>query len=71
MGDPLAIDVTANSFTRYRATRIDEGVTASTVNHDLAYLKAVFNELDRVGEWIHGNPLARLRKIKIQETELT
>ena len=71
MGDPLAIDVTANSFTRYRATRLDGGVTANTVNHDLAYLKAVFNELDRVGEWIHGNPLARLRKIKIQETELT
>ena len=26
-------------------------VSANTLNHELAYLRAVFNELERLGEW--------------------
>jgi integrase len=43
---------------------------ANTLNHELAYLRAVFNELGRLGEWEGDNPLAKVRKIKFDEAEM-
>lgn len=40
------------------------------LNHELAYLQAVFNELTRLGEWDGDNPLAKVRKLKFDETEM-
>lgn len=71
MKDPLAIDVTSKLFVDTRSHRMSTGASANTVNHDLAYLKAVFNELDRLGEWSHGNPVGKVRKIQQQDLELT
>lgn len=45
-------------------------VSANTLNHELAYLRAVFNELDRLGEWKGENPLAKVRALKFDETEM-
>lgn len=70
LGDPLAIDLTPSLFTRYRATRLSQ-VTANTVNHEQAYLSAVYGSLIKFGEWKHGNPLTGLPKIKHDEPELT
>ncbi|MEN4946789.1 phage integrase [Pseudomonas proteolytica] len=39
-------------------------------NHELAYLSAVFNELKRLEEWAEDNPLANVRKLKFDETEM-
>lgn len=45
-------------------------ISANMLNHELAYLRAVFNELERVGEWVGDNPLAKVRKLKFDEVEM-
>lgn len=45
-------------------------VGANTLNHELAYLRAVFNELHRLGEWEGGNPVDKVRALKFDETEM-
>ena len=45
-------------------------VSANTLNHELAYLSAVFNELDRLGEWKSENPLGKVRRLKFDEPEM-
>jgi integrase len=41
------------------------------LNHELAYLRAVFNELKRLGQWALPNPLGAVRSLKFDETEMT
>lgn len=45
-------------------------VSANMLNHELTYLRAVFNELARLGEWDADNPLDKVRKLKFDETEM-
>lgn len=45
-------------------------VSANTLNHELAYLRAMFNELERLGEWKGDNPLGKVRALKFDETEM-
>jgi site-specific recombinase XerD len=45
-------------------------ISANMLNHELAYLTAVFNELSRLGEWDSDNPLGKVRKLKFDETEM-
>ena len=45
-------------------------ISANMLNHELAYLTAVFNELARLGEWDNDNPLGKVRKLKFDETEM-
>ncbi|KVD29398.1 integrase [Burkholderia ubonensis] len=71
MGDPLADRFTAETFAEYRARRLAAGITANNLNREQAYLRAMFNELSRIGIWTRENPLAKLRQFKIQEAELT
>jgi integrase len=71
MRNPIASTITAKDFSYYRSARMDEDkVTPNTVNHELAYLKTVFNELDRAGEWSLPNPISKLKAIKFDEIEL-
>jgi integrase len=68
LGDPIASTFTALDFGRYRTQRLKD-CTPATVNHEHRYLKAVFNELIRLGVWHEANPLALLRQLKVDETE--
>lgn len=70
MGDPVADRFTVDTFTSYRARRIESGITASNMNREHAYLRAMFNELARLGKWSKENPLARLRGFKVQQDEM-
>lgn len=45
-------------------------ISANMLNHELAYLRAVFNELERLGEWKGANPLAKVRALKFDEAEM-
>ena len=71
MGDPVADRFSAETFAAYRATRLDAGVSASNMNRELAYFRAMFNELVRLGAWPRENPLGRLRQFKVPERELS
>jgi len=79
LGDPVATEFSSHDFAAYRERRLNgevfvpgqrKQVTPTTINRELLYLQAVFNELGRLGEWTGGNPLAVLRQYKVQETEL-
>lgn len=71
IGDPPASKFTVDMFAQYRTRRLAQGVTANNLNREHAYLRAVFNELRRLGLWDGANPLGELRQYKIQENELT
>lgn len=42
-----------------------------TMNRRLAYVNAMFNELERLEHWKKGNPLQKLRAFKLQQRELS
>ena len=71
MKDPTSGDFDISVFTSYRSKRLQEGITLNTVNREHAYLRAMFNELIRLGYWKKSNPLKDLRQFKIQENELS
>lgn len=67
LGDPVARHFTAADFTRWRSSSKN---SKNTLNHKQAYLRAVFNELSRLGEWQEPNPLANVRQFALDEKEL-
>ena len=79
MGDPLATEFNAKLFSTYREQRLSgkitrsdrvKSVTPRTVNLELAYFRAMFNELKRLDDWTAPNPLENVREFKIAEVEL-
>ena len=79
MGDPLATEFNAKLFSTYREQRLSgkitrsdrvKAVTPRTVNLELAYFRAMFNELKRLDDWTAPNPLENVREFKIAEIEL-
>ncbi len=71
LGNPFADQLRPEHFAEYRAKRLAAGITANAINREHAYLRAVFNELERIGLWKAGNPLAKVRQMKIAERELS
>lgn len=71
LGNPMAEEFKSEMFAQYRARRMNEGITANTMNREHSYLRAVFNELERLGQWKKENPLKKIRQIKITERELS
>lgn len=79
MGNPLATEFNAKIFASYREQRLSGKITRSTrvktvtprtVNLELAYFRAMFNELRRLDEWTSPNPLENVREFKISESEM-
>lgn len=79
MGNPLATEFNAKIFASYREQRLSGKITRSTrvktvtprtVNLELAYFRAMFNELRRLDEWTVPNPLEKMREFKISESEM-
>lgn len=69
--DPVVDQFKPEMFAEYRAKRLGEGITASNLNREHAYLRAVFNELGRLGHWKGENPLSKVRQFKVQDRELS
>lgn len=70
LGNPLASEFESLAWARYRQARLKDA-SPHTVNHEQRYLSAVFSELIRLGAWNGVNPLAKIRQIKTDQTELT
>ena len=66
LDNPVGALFTSEVFARYREKRVSE-VTTTTINREHAYLRAVFNELKRLGVITYENPLINIRQFK--ETE--
>ncbi|WP_299138135.1 tyrosine-type recombinase/integrase [uncultured Vibrio sp.] len=69
LGNPIASNLTAEDFAKYREQRVIE-VSTTTINREHSYLRAMFNELDRLGIIKFENPLAKIRQFKEREKEL-
>jgi len=69
LGNPVASDLSAEQFAQYREARTIE-VSTTTINREHSYLRAMFNELDRLGVIKFDNPLIKIRQFKEREGEL-
>lgn len=79
MGEPKAPEFNASMFSIYRKKRLSgefsrtariSQVTPRTVNLELTYFRAMFNELKRLGHWKLDNPLNEIRPFKTEESEM-
>jgi integrase len=68
LGDPKICNFTKHDFLKYRNKRSD--LTPNTINHQHAYLAAVFSELVRL-DLLEKNPMQGIKKLKINEKELS
>lgn len=71
MGNPTVSEFGSDLFAGYRAKRLADGIKPETVNREHAYMRAVFNELKRLGIFKGENPLSQVRKIRTPERELS
>lgn len=80
INNPIAVNFTAKDFTEYRSKRLSgeiyrtervKTVSQRTLNLELTYVKAMFNELIRLGEWTLKNLVGRIRQFRIDEQEMT
>lgn len=76
---PLAREFDAQMFSRYREKRLSgdyarsnrvKKVAPRTINLELAYFRAVFNELGRLAEWKGDNPIKNVRPFRTEESEM-
>ncbi|WP_340146988.1 phage integrase [Halomonas sp. PA16-9] len=71
MDNPYAYTIRPASAAKFRQFRLEQGLSPNTVNHDIAYLRAVFNVLIQLGEWHGDNPFAAIKAIRLPERELS
>ncbi|HGS4979222.1 TPA: tyrosine-type recombinase/integrase [Vibrio diabolicus] len=69
LGNPIGSDLTGEKFAFYREERTKE-VSTTTVNREHAYMRAMFNELKRLGVIKFNNPLEGIRQFKERDNEL-
>jgi integrase len=77
LGDPKALTFKGEDFLRYRNERLKmesyrgKKVSPNGVNHEHAYLSALYGTLIKLKNWKHENPMKGVPKLKIDEPELT
>lgn len=69
LGNPVAANFSAEDFAIYREKRSHE-VSTGTMNREHSYLRAVYNELLRLGVIKYANPLVNIRQFKEKENPL-
>lgn len=69
LGNPIGSQLTASDFSAYREERT-KTISTTTANREHSYLRAMFNELERLGVITFPNPLAKIRQFKEREGEL-
>jgi len=65
LGDPVARALDASVYASLRRKRLEAGVSGRTLNNELGYVRAVFNERKDLGEIDYANPLAGVRLLKL------
>lgn len=70
MGDRRVSTLQGSHYLVFRKYRLDKKISPNTCNHELAYLKTVFNRLIRSGQ-LSRNPIAGIPLLKFDEVELT
>ncbi|WP_052081148.1 tyrosine-type recombinase/integrase [Pseudomonas sp. ML96] len=71
LGDPEATKLTGAHLVELRRKELESGAVPKSINNRFTYLKAVFNELHRLGDIDYSNPLAKVKPLKFQERQLS
>lgn len=71
MGSPRAYMLTRSLLMKYRSTRLQEGVSASTINRDLCLMSGMFSLLIEMEEFHLDNPFQTVRKLKQENIEMS
>jgi integrase len=69
--DPVAAVLDPSEYAHDRRRRINAGISTKTLNNELGYLRAVFNELRGLAQIDYVNPLELVKPFKIDERELS
>jgi integrase len=71
LSDPVASNLDVSKYSFYRSQRLQQNIQPSTLNRELATLKALFRELKRLSVIDYDSPIFKIRKLKESKTELT
>ncbi|KAB7898025.1 tyrosine-type recombinase/integrase [Rouxiella sp. S1S-2] len=71
MEDPMLYQVDSKCIVAYRAYRLEQGIKASTINHDLFALSGVFKTMAKIGEYHGENPVSTLSPLKEVRSEMS
>lgn len=71
LGNPIASDLKGHHYSQYRANRAGQGIAPKTLNNELGYLKAIYNEMQTLGNIHYECPIAGVRPLKVPERELS
>ncbi|MDH1008308.1 tyrosine-type recombinase/integrase [Pseudomonas nicosulfuronedens] len=71
LGDPVAATLRPQVYAHDRRVRNEGGTSPKTLNNELGYLRAVYNELKGLGEVLYANPLELVKPFRIEERELS
>lgn len=69
--DPVAIKLDPHVYANDRRLRMEAGASPKTLNNELGYLRAVYNELRGLGTIDYPNPLELVKPLRVQERELS
>ncbi|MFI8979371.1 phage integrase [Ectopseudomonas khazarica] len=69
--NPQGSKLDPQTYAQDRRIRLGEGASPKTLNNELGYLRAVYNELRGLGVIDYANPLALVKPLKVQERELS
>jgi site-specific recombinase XerD len=68
--NPVAASLDTTLYVAYRSERLNKDISGHTLNRELAYLKALYNDLIRSGHFKGNNPVSKIKLLKVQETEM-
>lgn len=80
LGNPIASTMTTDDYQNYLDNRknknaytknYNQSVCDNTLNHDLAYMRAMFNTLIKLGKWKFENPIQGIEAIAMKQSEIT
>jgi len=63
--DPVSSSFDTVHYLAYRSNRLNDGLSGHTLNRELAYLKALYNELIRSGHYKGCNPVSQISLLKM------
>lgn len=69
--NPVAALIDASDYAHDRRVRSQTGTSPKTLNNELGYLRAVYNELRGLGQIDYANPLELVKPFRIEERELS
>ncbi|MGB0784133.1 MAG: phage integrase [Marinomonas sp.] len=70
LGNPLARELTPAQYSAYRAARISQGRAIKTINTEMIFINAVYNQLQKINVIDYPSPLSSLAKLKEKEKEM-